>query len=439
MNYDQNEAKREILRKVTESTKRAMTVSEEATRAYTQSVIADHVREYVDARALNGLDVPDLAGERLLCKAIYDEIFLYGTLQPFIEDPTVENIDVNGYDQVWITYSDGRKESGPPIAESNEELVEKIQRWAAYDGQTARDFSIANPRVHLSVRAPTRMRMAALIDVTPWPSLSFRLQHMLDVDMDWMVQSGTIDRGLRDFLLAAVRARKDIVITGGMGDGKTTFARALCSAITPDERIATVEKEYELFLHEQPERHRDVLAMEAREGNSEGLGAVSVGQLIQDGLRFNCRRIIVGEVRGDELISMLAAMNTGGNGSICTMHADSAEQVFQRMLILAGSGGLNMAPETLFRTIGMAVDFVIHLGHDVSHDLDDLVNRRYVREVYEVLPPGDSIEPAVNRVYIPGPDGRAVPNTIPQCMNDLISAGFDPDAFVPRAWMGGRV
>ncbi|MEV4105932.1 CpaF/VirB11 family protein [Nonomuraea sp. NPDC049649] len=434
MSFDPQAAVREILPKVTEALDEAGMTSDDTIREFAKAAITDLVREYVDSHALAGRNVPNLDEEHLLAEAVYNEIFELGRLQPFVDDPEVENIDVNGCDQVWITYSDGRKALGPPVADSDEQLVENVRRWAAYQGQTSRDFSIARPRLHLSVGH--RTRMAALMGVTPRPCLSIRRHGMLDADLDDLVLNGTLDKGTRAFLGAAVRARKDIVITGGMGDGKTTFARALAAEIDPDERIATVEKEYELFLHLQTDRHRDVLALEAREGNTEGLGAITMHQLIEDALRFNARRIIVGEVRGDEMVPMLEAMNTGGNGSICTMHADSADQVFARMLILAGSGGLTIAPDTLFRTIGMAVDFVVHLGHELRHDLDGLVNRRYVAEVNEVLPPGDGLEPAVNHVYVPGPDGRAVPNTIPHCMDELVAAGFDANLFVPRTWSG---
>ncbi|WP_433432245.1 CpaF family protein [Nonomuraea sp. CA-141351] len=435
MTFDQAQAVRALLPKVTEAIDDAESVSDDAVEEYGRAIITDLVREYVDARALAGKDVPTLEQEHSLAQAVFNQVFRMGRLQELVNDPAVENIDVNGCDQVWITYSDGRKVLGPPIADSDDELVEDVRRWAAYQGQTARDFSIARPRLHLSIGS--RTRMGALMGVVPRPCLSIRSHGKLDADLDDLVANDTIDKGLREFLGAAVRAHKDIVITGGMGDGKTTFARALAAEIDPDERVATIEKEYELFLHLQTERHRDVLAMEAREGNTEGLGAITLHQLIEDALRFNARRIIVGEVRGDELVPMLQAMNTGGNGSICTMHADSADQVFARMLILAGSGGLNIAPDTLFRTIGMAVDFVVHLRHELRHDPEGPVNRRYVAQVNEVLPPGDTLEPAVNRVYVPGPDGRAIPNTIPQSMDELVAAGFDPGLFVARSWNGG--
>jgi Flp pilus assembly CpaF family ATPase len=173
--------------------------------------------------------------------------------------------------------------------------------------------------------------------------------------------------------------------------------------------------------------------MEAREPNTEGLGGIGVRELVTDALRLNARRIIVGEVLGDELVPMLTAMNTGGEGSLCTIHADSADEVFARMLILADSSGLPYPPATLYRLAGMAVDFVVHITHHVRCDGGQPVNRRYVSQVMEVLPPGDTEEPSTNAVYVPGPDGHAVPHTLPQCATDLQAAGFDLSCFTMGA------
>jgi pilus assembly protein CpaF len=212
-----------------------------------------------------------------------------------------------------------------------------------------------------------------------------------------------------------------------MAAGKTTLIRALAAAIDPAERIATIEHDYELFLHTFPDRHQDVLAMQVREPNAEGAGAITMTTCIQDALWMNARRIIVGEVRGEELLAMLAAMNTGGDGSLCTLHADSASQAFTRMLICAESGGLRIPPESLYRVAGMAVDFVIHLERRGRH--------RFISQVSEVLPPADAIEPAVNQVFTPDEqNGRCVPATAPQSLPDLIDAGFDPAPFMAQSW-----
>jgi Flp pilus assembly CpaF family ATPase len=219
------------------------------------------------------------------------------------------------------------------------------------------------------------------------------------------------------------------VITGGMSAGKTTFARALAADIPREERIVTIENEHELYLHTLPHRHADIVSMEAREPNAEGIGGISVRDLVTDALRLNAKRIIVGEVLGNELVPMLEAMNTGGEGSLCTIHANSADEVFARMLILASSGGLSYPPATFYQLAGMAVDFVVHLRHEVVHHDGQPVNFRYVSQVIEVLEPGDTEEPATNPIYVPGPDGRAVPHTLPQCAAELEAAGFESSYF----------
>jgi len=392
-----------------------------------RDLIAVQVRAWISTQAGSGRYMLTAELESRLVYAVYNERFGLGAVQPLLEDPDIETIDVNGSDVVWISYADGRKEQGDPVADSDAQLVELVRRWGAYQGQTARDFSPAKPRLRLAL--PDGSRLTALMTVTPRPVLSIRRHRMLDADLDELVDYGTLDPGLRAFLRACVRARKDIVITGGMSAGKTTFARALAADIPREERIVTVENEYELFLHTLPHRHADIVAMEAREANAEGLGGITVRELVTDALRLNAKRIIVGEVLGDELVPMLVAMNTGGEGSLCTIHADSAEEVFSRMLILAGSGGLSYPPATLFQLAGMAVDFVVHLSHEVAHHDGQPVNFRYVSQVIEVLPPGDTEEPATNPVYVPGPDGRAVPHTLPRCAADLEAAGFDPAYF----------
>lgn len=402
-------------------------VTSETTAERMQELIEEAVRVWIDDHAASGKFRLAPGLEARLVRAVRDERFGLGALQPLLENTDIETIDVNGCDQVWINYADGSKELGDPIADSDDHLVELIRRWGAYQGQTARDFSPARPRLRLAL--PDGSRLTAMMAVTPRPCLSIRRHRMLDVDLDQLVDHGTLDIGLREFLRAAVRARKDIVVTGGMGSGKTTFARALAADFPTDERVVTVENEYELFLHTLPHRHDDIVAFEAREPNAEGLGGIPVRQLVTDALRLNAARIIVGEVLGDELVPMLTAMNTGGEGSLCTLHADSASEVFARMLILADSGGLTYPPATLYRLAGMAVDFVVHLAHDVHHEHGRTVNRRYVAEVLEVLPPGDSEEPATNHVYVPGPDGRAQPHTLPQCTGDLERAGFDLASF----------
>ncbi len=292
--------------------------------------------------------------------------------------------------------------------------------WGVHGGQTAREFSTVTAMLNAALKE--RVRLSAVMAVTPRPHVSIRCHRHVDVALADLVELGTLEAGLAAFLASAVRARKDVLVTGGVNAGKTTMLRALAAEIDPDERIATLESEYELYLDPLPHRHRDVVAIESRQANSEGHGEITLDAEIRHSLRLNPVRIIVGEVRADEAWSMLQAMNSGQEGSLCTIHANSAEEVFPRLLMLCRSGGLALDSEDVYALVGMAVDFVVHLRRDVR------TNRRYVSEVLEVLPPADTAMPARNHIYRPGPDGRAVPATSPQCLDDLVAAGFDPAA-----------
>lgn len=397
-------------------------------REQARDLVEAEVARRISEGLTDGL-VPSMAMQERLADAVLDELFGLGPLQPLLHDPLVENIDVNGCDQVWIDYADGRREAGPPVAATDEEFVEKLRLWSR-QGNTARELSVAQPLLNVALPELDGARLSAAISVTPRPYASIRCHRMVDVDLYGLQERGTIDAGLHHLFAAAVRARKNIVVTGGTSSGKTTFVRALASCIDSTERIATLESDFELFLHKLPHRHRDVVPLEARHANSEGRGAITLAQLIPQVLRFNPRRIIVGEVRGDEIIPMLEAMQSGHEGSFCTIHSNSGEETFSRMLILAMRGGLTMPTHAIHLMVGMSVDLIVHLRRDAVG--------RFVSEVLEVMPPADTERPAVNRIYRPGPDGRAVPDVTPQCLPDLVAAGFNPDMLAYRAGLWQR-
>jgi Flp pilus assembly CpaF family ATPase len=259
--------------------------------------------------------------------------------------------------------------------------------------------------------------------VTPRPCISLRRHGHGDVTLGRLAELGSIDASLAAFLSAAVRGRCNIIVTGGVNAGKTTLLRALASEIPPDERVATLESEYELYLHELGQ-HPDVIAFEAREPNSEGIGAITLHDLVAHALRHNPRRILVGEVRRDEIMPMLEAMNSGQDGSMCTMHANSPAEAFDRILILGLRGGLALAERAIHILVGMAVDLIVHVrrGYDGTRTV------RFVTEILEVMPPGDTDRPAVNRLFLPDPrTGRACAahTPSPAMTARLAAAGFD--------------
>jgi Flp pilus assembly CpaF family ATPase len=393
-----------------------------AGEAEAAAFIREAVRMWAEHQVRSGARVPSPAEREALAQAVYDQRYGLGALAGYLRDPNVENVDVNGCDQVWITYSTGERVAGPPVAASDEELLAMIRTWAARGGQTARDFSSAAPLVNVALTGGARL--TATMSVTPRPCLSLRRHGHLDASLARLLQLGTVDTTLAAFLAAAVKARCNIIVTGGVNAGKTTMLRALASEIPPGERLATLESEYELYLHGSPE-HPDVIAFESRDANSEGAGEISLHDLLAHALRHNPQRILVGEVRRGEIMPMLEAMNSGQDGSMCTLHANSPAEAFDRILILALRGGLALAERAIHILVGMAVDLIVH----VRKRYDGTRTLRYVSEVLEVLPPADTDRPAANRLFLPeGPGGRAVAahTPSPQLLDRLVAAGFDP-------------
>ncbi len=383
-------------------------------------LIREAARIWAERRVRTGAPVPSPAEREALAQAVYDQRYGLGPLAAYLRDPAVENIDINGCDQVWITYGTGERVLAPPVAASDEALIEMIRTWAARGGQTARDFSAAAPLVNVALAGGARM--TASMAVTPRPCVSLRRHGQLDVTLAKLIQLGTVDPPLAAFLAAAVRSRCNIVITGGVNAGKTTLLRALAGEIPPGERVATLESEYELYLHDLP-GHPDVIAFEAREPNSEGVGGITLHDLVAHALRHNPQRILVGEVRRSEIMPMLEAMNSGQEGSMCTLHANSPSEAFDRILILGLRGGLALAERAIHVLVGMAVDLIVHVrkGYDGRRTV------RFVSEILEVMPPGDTDRPAVNRLFLPdGPGGVAVAahTPSPRMLARLETAGF---------------
>jgi Flp pilus assembly CpaF family ATPase len=403
----------------------AMTASQlddGATAAEVMPVIRDATRRWLEQNVRSGL-LPASAGSQLdeLAAAVHDRRYGLGPLSVYLRDPQVENVDINGCDSVWVSYATGERVAGPPVAASDDALIAMVRTWATRGGQTARDFSAAAPLVNVALSG--RARLTATMSVTPRPCVSLRRHGQLDITLARLTKLGTVDTTIAAFLAAAVKARCNIIIAGGVNAGKTTLLRALAGEIPPGERVATLESEYELFLHELPQ-HPDVIAFEAREPNSEGTGGISLHDLIAHALRHNPRRIIVGEVRRDEILPMLEAMNSGQEGSMCTLHANSPAEAFDRILILGLRGGLALAERAIHILVGMAVDLIVHVrrGYDGTRTV------RYVSEILEVMPPGDTDRPAVNRLFLPDPQtGRAIAAHTPSApmLSRLAGAGFD--------------
>jgi Flp pilus assembly CpaF family ATPase len=397
-------------------------LSDDVDRTQARRLITGAVTEWAHEQTAAGLAMPSAQTQTQLARVVFDRRYGLGMLQPYLERTDVENIVVNGCDQTWVTYTDGVKESGPAVAATDEELVEWIQLLARR-GNSNREFSHANPL--LDVALADGVRLAVVHWVSRRPYLAFRVHRLVDVTLDQLTGLGTLSEPVEEFLRAAVKARRNIVVCGEVNTGKTTLVRALANEIDPDERIITLESDFELFLDDErlAHRHHDVVALEARHANSEGVGEVRLQDLVPASLRLNPDRVIVGEARHGELAPMLEVMYSGARGSMCTLHVHRPAHVFNRVIQLGRRAGLGFSTDDLHLMFGLAEPLIVYLQRDTQS------NERFVSEVMEVGPPADGSEPARNHIFTPGPDGRATPasgHISADLLNELSAYGFDP-------------
>jgi Flp pilus assembly CpaF family ATPase len=371
--------------------------------------------------------------QRQLARLVCDRRFGLGPLQPFLERSDVENIVVNGCRQTWVTYTDGTKKPGPPVAETDDDLIEWVQLLARR-GNTGREFSHASPL--LDVAISDGVRLAVVGWVSRHPHLAIRVHRLVDVTLPQLTRLGTLTEPLEQFLRAAIKARRNIIVCGEVNTGKTTLVRALANEAAPDERIITLESDFELFLDDPrlAHRHNDVVALEARQANAEGMGEVRLQDLVPACLRLNPDRVIVGEARHGELAPMLEVMYSGARGSMCTLHVHRPEHVFSRVVQLGRRADLGLDADDVHLMFGLAEPLIVYLQRDQAS------NERFVSQVMEIGPPADSTEPTRNLVFAPGSDGRATPaggNISTALLDELAAQGFDPASLRSTATTGG--
>jgi len=401
-------------------------MSRDDERSYAHVLINDALEREAQARLRRGLapagDDDDLA----IAGAVHDRLFGLGRLQPLLDDQRINDIAVNGCDRVFVTYRDGRRERSDPVADSDAELIELIRLAAARIGRTERRFDAAEPELNLQL--PDGSRLHAIRDVSGRPCVSIR-RHRFELSfLDELVALGTLGRPLAQLLASAVRARKNIVVCGATGAGKTTLLRALVNEIDPVERLVTVEDSLELSIDRFADLHPDVVALEARQANIEGRGGIELEQLVRMGLRMNPDRVMVGEVRGPELVPMLLAMTQGRDGSMCTIHAASARHVFDRALMYGLLPPYGLPVEASAHLFASAVDFVVFVGDTAART--DGGRARTVQTVLEVVgAEGQTI--AANELYTADADGRAQSVDGPPMRSatraDLLRAGLPTD------------
>ncbi|MEU2200607.1 ATPase, T2SS/T4P/T4SS family [Isoptericola sp. NPDC019482] len=373
-----------------------------------------------------------------LTRAVVDSLFGLGRLQPLVDRADVENIEIDGCDNVRLQLVDGSYEPGPPVAESDDELVEFLVFLASRSEVNSRAFSPAQP--NLDMRLDGGARLSATAWVSTRPQINIRLHRLVQVGLDDLVANGTLTAVQASFLAAAVRARRSVVVSGAQGAGKTTLVRALCGQIPYGESIGTFETEYELFLHEMPGRHAMVRHYEARPGVGElgadgrQAGEYTLDQLLYNSFRQNLSRQIVGEVRGKEVWTMVKAMESG-TGSISTTHASDAEAAIRKLVTCAMEAGPHVTQQLSTSKLAETIDLVVHVDLDAGHAADAnrsgrVRPRRRVSEIIAVSPGEEAKGYAVTHVFRSDDDGAAVPHVLPQEYRALARHGFDLNGFL---------
>jgi Flp pilus assembly CpaF family ATPase len=401
------------------------TTSEADRRATGREIIAQLLDEHVRQAVTTGAGTIAIDQQAALAQAVLDALFGLGRLQPLIDDPAVENIEVYGAEPVVVIDGDGRITRRPPVVESDDELIDMLTFLASRGGSSERTFSTSSPSLHLQLHGGHRL--AASGWTTHQPVVVIRRHRLVDVDLDDLVARGTLTTQAAAFLRSAVRSRRSIVVSGSMGAGKTTLTRALANEIDPEEKLGTIETEYELGLHHLRDRHRRIVAWEARPGSGErgpdgrAVGEITLDDLVYDALRMNLDRLIVGEVRGREVLPMFKAMQSGA-GSLSTIHAHSARASIERLVTCAMEAGPRVSAEFAYRQIAQHVDLVVHVECLTTHDGDTVRRRRLVTEII-ALEPGERGLPAITDVFRLGPDGRLRPESTPSWPAETAGSG----------------
>ena len=345
-----------------------------------------------------------------------------GALVPLLEREDVENIHILGHDNVVLSLADGNRISAAPLAASEEELVMMIRHLAATAGHTSRRFDTAAPI--LDLRLASGHRLFAVTAVAERTSVVIRRHRMLQSSLESLEKYGTVTPEMTAVLRAAVRPPNpaNMLVVGGTGAGKTTLLRALLSEVPQSDLIVTIEDTLELHLRSSG-LHERTLALETRTSNTEGMGEISMYDLCKAALRMSPDRVIVGEVRGGEVMQLLQSMGIGNDGSLGTIHAGSTRAAINKMLIYAQRSPDSPTPDSVLREIAEVLHLLVYIKK-----LPD--GRRAITSIREIVSFEDG-GVVTSEVFAPGPDGVAVYSTPFKADGEplarLVATGFDPE------------
>ena len=309
--------------------------------------VEEEVRALVDREAAA---LPE-ASRAELCSRVMLLATGLGPLEPLLADPSVDEVMVNGPDAVYVERRGRLERVGVQFA-GEAELLHAIERVLAPLGRRVDE---ASPLCDARLADGSRVNVVIPPLSLSGPCLTVRRFRREGFSLRDLVSNGTLPAALAELLAVCVAARASVLVSGGTGSGKTTTLNALSGAIPGEERIVTIEDAAELRL-----RQRHVVRLEARPANLEGRGEVTIRQLVRNALRMRPDRIVVGEVRGPEALDMLQALNTGHDGSLTTVHANSPEDALRRVETLALMAGVGLPHAAVREQAAGALDLIVH-------------------------------------------------------------------------------
>ena len=346
---------------------------------------------------------------RRIVRELTDDILGYGPLEPLLRDDEITEVMCNNWDQIFIE-RDGKLERTNTSFADNAHLLRIIDKIVS---QVGRRVDEASPMV--DARLPDGSRVNAIIPplALKGPTLTIRKFSRDPYTMDDLITFGTLTPKSAQFLAACVRGKLNVLISGGTGTGKTTTLNALSAFVPGDERIVTIEDAAELQLQQE-----HVITLEARPPNIEGQGEIRIRELVRNALRMRPDRIIVGEVRGAETLDMLQAMNTGHEGSLTTIHANSPRDALSRLETLVLTAGVDLPLRAIREQISSAFDLLVQINRLVD-------GSRRITNVTEVLRMESEVI-TLQDIFVAKPPEEDVAGRTLQLLSPLTCSGLKP-------------
>ena len=318
---------------------------------YSQEEQAEFVRQAIET-ALNeqNADIPRAVRGRFV-EEVYNDIIGLGPLEPLLADPDITEVMVNSYDRVYVEIR-GKIEATDVKFRDNAHVMNVINRIVASVG---RRIDESSPMVDARLADGSRVNAIIPPVALSGPTITIRKFSKHPLGVSDLIRFSSVSPQMMAFLEACVKARMNIIVSGGTGSGKTTLLSVLSGFIPENERIVTIEDAAELRLQQ-----KHVITLESRPANVEGAGAITIRDLVRNALRMRPDRIVVGEVRSGETLDMLQAMNTGHDGSLTTAHANSPRDLMSRLETMVLMSGMEMPVSAIREQVASALDLIVH-------------------------------------------------------------------------------